>query len=60
MILNKDQYFHYGNLDKDPSRINITEILTIDKARLDTRVGKIKNDLFKDINFKLKRQLGLK
>jgi len=49
-LTNNDMY--YGKLDKDPSRINVTEILTIDKARLDKRVGKIKNELFKEINKK--------
>jgi mRNA-degrading endonuclease toxin of MazEF toxin-antitoxin module len=48
-----------GHLDKEPSRIIIPEILTIDKARLQNRIGKIKADKMKIINDKLKRQLAI-
>lgn len=48
-----------GHLDKDPSRIIIPEILTVDKARLQNRIGKIKEEKMKIINDKLKRQLDL-
>lgn len=49
----------WGNLDKNPSRIIFTDILTIDKARLDIRVGKVKNEKMKDIAKKLHKQLNL-
>lgn len=50
-----------GRLDKDPSRIIITDILTFDKSRLKRRIGKIKPDYMKDvIDRAIKRQLDLK
>ncbi len=47
----------FGFLDKNPSRIIIPEILTIDKARLQLKIGKIKKEKMIEINTKLKRQL---
>lgn len=32
-----------GNLNKDPSKIIGADIMTIDKARLDRRIGKLKD-----------------
>jgi len=49
----------WGHLDKDPSRIIFTDILTIDKARLGLRIGKAKNEKMKDIAKKLRQQLNL-
>lgn len=50
-----------GRLDKDPSRIIITDIMTFDKARLNGRIGKIKPEYMqKVIDPAIKRQLELK
>ena len=49
----------YGKIDKDPSRIIVTDILTIDKARLGIRIGKIKESKMQDIDKMLKKQLEL-
>lgn len=48
-----------GHLDKDPSRIIFTDIMTIDKARLDIKIGMIKHEKMKEINLKLRRQLHI-
>lgn len=48
-----------GMLDKNPSRIILTDIMTYDKARLGTKIGKINQDKMKAINIKLKKQLEL-
>lgn len=48
-----------GYLDKDPSRIIVTDIMTLDKARLDRKIGKIKNDYMLKINAMLKSQLEI-
>ena len=51
----------YGQLDKDPSRIIITDILTFDKSRLKGKIGKVKNDYMeKVLNPAIKRQLDIK
>lgn len=42
-----------GHLDKDPSRIIFTDIMTIDKARLDIKIGMIKHEKMKEINSNL-------
>lgn len=50
-----------GRLDKDPSRIIITDIMTFDKARLKNRIGKVKDEYMKKIiDPAIKRQLDLK
>lgn len=49
-----------GRLDKDPSRIVTSDILTIDKARLKQKIGTVTDDKIKQINSKLKKQLALK
>lgn len=46
-------------LTKDPSRVIISDILTIDKARLGIKVGKLKEEKIKILNEKLKKQLDL-
>jgi mRNA-degrading endonuclease toxin of MazEF toxin-antitoxin module len=48
-----------GILDKDPSRIILTDITTLDKARLERKVGIVNPKKMKDISDKLKSQLGL-
>jgi Growth inhibitor len=48
-----------GKLNKDPSRIIITDITTIDKARLDIKVGTIKPEKMTEISKKLLAQLEL-
>lgn len=51
----------YGQLDKNPSRIIITDILTFDKARLKGKIGKIKSEYMqKVLDPAIKRQLELK
>lgn len=50
----------WGKLDQDPSRIIITDLTTIDKARLDRKIGKVDNDLIKEIHRKLINHLHLK
>lgn len=50
----------YGKLDKNPSRIIIPEIITIDKARLGLKIGLIKKEKMLEINKKIIKQLSLK
>ncbi|SOC41769.1 type II toxin-antitoxin system PemK/MazF family toxin [Ureibacillus acetophenoni] len=49
----------WGKIDKDPSRIVITNIMTLDKARLGIRIGKVKKTKMNEISRLLKGQLGL-
>ena len=49
----------YGRLDKDPSRVIITDIMTIDKARLGGRIGKVCPEKLSMIDGKLKKQLDI-
>lgn len=49
----------FGKLTKNPSRIIITEILTIDKSRLGRKIGKIKNEKMLNLSEKIKKQLEL-
>ena len=46
-------------LTKNPSRIIISDILTIDKARLGTKIGKLNQETMNIISEKLKIQLDL-
>ena len=46
-------------LSKDPSRVIISDILTIDKARLGVKIGKLNKEIIEIINNKLKKQLDL-
>lgn len=48
-----------GHLDKDPSRVIIPEVLTIDKARLQRRIGEVNPEKMRRISEKLKKQLGI-
>lgn len=48
-----------GNFDKNPSRVIVTDILTLDKSRLDIRIGKIKTNKMKEISDLLRKQLDL-
>lgn len=56
-LMNND--LEYGHLDKNPSRVIIPEILTIDKARLEHKIGKIKKEKMDKINKKILKQLSL-
>ena len=46
-------------LAKDPSRVIISDILTIDKARLGIKIGRLKEEKIQELNKKLKIQLDL-
>lgn len=46
-------------LTKNPSRIIISDVLTIDKARLGTKIGKLNENTINIVDKKLKIQLGL-
>lgn len=48
-----------GHLNKDPSRIIVTDITTIDKARLDRRIGKLKPECMSAVEKLLRQQLSL-
>lgn len=48
-----------GKLDKDPSRIIFSDILTIDKARLGRKIGSLKDDKINRLNFLIKKHLSL-
>ena len=50
----------WGKLDQDPSRVIITDLTTIDKARLDIKIGKVNSDLIRELNRKLINHLNLK
>lgn len=49
-----------GKLDKDPSRIILSEILTIDKARLENRMGKLDESTMNRLEAAIKKQIGIK
>lgn len=48
-----------GHIDKDPSRIITTDILTIDKCRLSRKIGKVNDAKYEEIKKYLKKQLDL-
>lgn len=48
-----------GHLDKDPSRVIITDIMTLDKARLDIKVGTVTPEYMIKISDLLRKQLSL-
>ena len=48
-----------GILDKDPSRIIYTDIMTLDKARLDKKVGKLNSDKIEEVNKYLAAHLDI-
>lgn len=49
-----------GVLDKNPSRIIFTDIMTLDKARLDRKIGKLKPEKIEEVNRYLIAHLDLK
>lgn len=49
-----------GQLDKDPSRIIFTDVMTLDKARLDRKVGKLNPKKIEEVNGYLVAHLDLK
>lgn len=59
MVQLTNQDLQWGQLDKDPSRVILTDITTYDKARLARRIGKVKPEKLKTIGDGLKAQLGL-
>ena len=48
-----------GMLDKDPSRIIFTDIMTLDKARLDRKIGKLNSDKIEEVNRYLVEHLDI-
>ncbi len=48
-----------GHIDKDPSRIIFSDIMTIDKARLDRKIGKLTQEKIEKINLAIKKHLSL-
>lgn len=48
-----------NKLTKNPSRVIVSDILTIDKARLGVKIGKLKEETVEILNEKLKKQLDL-
>lgn len=49
----------YGHIDKDPSRIIFSDIMTIDKARLDRKIGMLTQGKIEKINSVIKKHLSL-
>lgn len=56
----KNEDLNYGELEKDPSRINITDIYTIDKKRLMERKGKVSGEFMQELMKRIAKQLGIK
>lgn len=48
-----------GRLDKEPSRIILSEILTIDKTRLAQKIGIVKPDALTAITYGIAKQLSI-
>lgn len=48
-----------GKIDKDPSRIIYADIMSIDKARLGRRIGKLAESKMKQLDILLKKHLSL-
>lgn len=48
-----------GSLDKDPSRIIFSDIMSIDKARLGRKIGKLNNEKMNRLNFLIRKHLSL-
>lgn len=55
----KNDDLESGRLDKNPSRVILTDVTTIDKARLNRLIAKIKPEKMIEINEKLLHQLAL-
>lgn len=49
----------FGSLDKDPSRIIFSDIMTLDKARLGRKIGKLTEEKLLILNKHLKKHLSL-
>ena len=56
----KNNDLEFGNLNKNPSRIIVPEILTIDKARLGLKIGKIGAEKLIELDRKILKQLDIK
>ena len=48
-----------GQLNKDPSRIILSEILTLDKTRLAQKIGTVKPDVLDAITYGIAKQLSI-
>jgi len=48
-----------GSLDKDPSKIIGGDIMTLDKARLGQKIGKLKSEKLDEVIEMIKAQLGI-
>lgn len=48
-----------GHIDKDPSRIIFSDIMTIDKARLDRKIGMLTQEKLEKINLAITKHLSL-
>jgi mRNA-degrading endonuclease toxin of MazEF toxin-antitoxin module len=59
MKITDDDLEDNDKLTKNPSRIIVSEIITIDKARLGVKVGKLKSETIRLLNKKLYSQLSL-
>ena len=49
----------FGHIDKDPSRIIFSDIMTIDKSRLERKIGMLNKEKIEKINLAIKRHLSL-
>lgn len=49
----------FGRIDKDPSRIIFTDIMTIDKARLGRKIGMLRAEKIERLNILIKKHLSL-
>lgn len=56
----KNEDLNYGVLEKEPSRINITDIYTIDKKRLMERKGKVSGEIMQEVMKRIAKKLGIK
>jgi mRNA interferase MazF len=60
-IYNSDLVYKIKNgLDKEPSKVKIADILTIDKVRIKRKVGKVSPRFLRIVERKLSRVLDLK
>lgn len=51
--------FSIGSLDKNPSRIIFSDVMTIDKARLGRRIGKLTDEKLNRLSLLIKKHLSL-
>lgn len=49
----------FGKIDKDPSRIIFADIMSIDKARLERKIGKLNESKIEKLNIAIKKHLSL-